>query len=137
MPTRRPRRGCPVRVPADAAPLLAAGETHRPGLTRAQRAGLVWRVSGAVRGGNARRAAAVDAREPPVGPDGTGARRRRRRAWGDAGADTDAPCRADVDARACSAPLLGWPSGRRGRAAGSGSGPGAPIPGGWRGTGRC
>jgi len=97
-----------VRVPVEAYPMLAAVETHLPHLTRAQRDGLVWWVYGAVLGNNACQAAVVTALEPLVGPDGTEALRRRLRAWGYAGADKDVPGRAEVDAAACFAPLLGW-----------------------------
>jgi hypothetical protein len=79
--TRRARRRCPVRVPAEAYPMRAAVETHRPGLSRAQREGVVWWVYGAVLGGTACQAAVVDALEPLVGPEGTEALRRRLRAW--------------------------------------------------------
>ena len=97
-----------MRVPAEAYPMLAAVETHLPGLSRAQREGLVWWVYGAVLGGSACQAAVVTALEPLVGVAGTAAVRRRLRAWGYAGADKDVPCRAEVTPAACFAPLLGW-----------------------------
>lgn len=97
-----------MRVPAEAYPMLAAVETHLPGLSRAQHEGLVWWVYGAVIGGNACQAAVVAALEPLVGPMRTEALRRRLRAWLYAGADKEVPCRAEITPAACFAPLLGW-----------------------------
>jgi hypothetical protein len=106
--TRHPRRRCPVRVPAEAYPMLAAVETHLPDLSRAQREGLVWWVYGAVLGNNACQGAVATALEPLVGPDGTEALRRRLREWLYDGGDKDVPCRAEVDVGRCFAPLLRW-----------------------------
>jgi hypothetical protein len=97
-----------VRVPAEAYPMLAAVETHLPGLTRAQQEGLVWWVYGTVLAGSACQGAVATALEPLVGPDGADALTRRLREWLSAGADKEVPCRAEVDAVACFAPLLGW-----------------------------
>ena len=50
----------------------------------------------------------MTALEPLVGAGGTDALRQRLREWLYAGADKDVPGRAEVDAAACFAPLLGW-----------------------------
>jgi hypothetical protein len=88
--------------------MLAALDAHLPGLTPAQREGLVWWVYGAVVGGNACQGAVVTAWEPAVGAAGLAALRQRLREWLYAGVDKDAPCRAEVDVAGCFAPLLGW-----------------------------
>ena len=97
-----------MRLPREAYPIQAAIATHLPALSPAQQRGLGWWVYGAVLAGSACQGAVATALEPLVGAGGAAALRQRLREWLYAGADKDAPCRAEVAAPACFAPLLGW-----------------------------
>lgn len=96
-----------MRLPREAYPFLDAIATHLPHLRPAQRRGLALWVYGAVLAGSACQGAVLLALAPAVRAT-PHALRQALREWLRDGADRAAPCRAEVDAAACFAPLLGW-----------------------------
>jgi hypothetical protein len=97
-----------VRLPREAYPFHDAIATFLPALSAAQRRGLALWVYGTILAESACQTAVVRALRPVFGLAARHALRQALREWGYAGADKAAPCRSEVDAAACFAPLLRW-----------------------------
>jgi hypothetical protein len=101
------RRRNPMRLPAEAYPILTGLETHLPQVRAAERRALTWWVLGAILAGSACQSAVLARLTPLVGWTHRHALRQQLREVFKDGVEQATPA-ADLDVAACFAPLLGW-----------------------------